>query len=214
MTARSSTDTSLLGADADAQSTPSRILECAARLFATQGVSATSMRAIAEEAGVTKPTLYYHFGSKASLINRLVNIGGESIAEELGEDETILAMPIGEALRQILSLEFKFADAHPSIMMLHARMHTMPDGEWDEEMLAESRERHESRLTELFQRAVERGELRSVRLENLVTTFIGMVAFNVFDRVKCRSHCQAPREAARAIVDIFLNGACANKDRC
>lgn len=45
----------------------SAIARAAARLFAERGFDATSVREIAEAAGVTKPTLYYHFGSKQGL---------------------------------------------------------------------------------------------------------------------------------------------------
>ena len=43
------------------------IARAAARLFAERGYDATSVREIVEAAGVTKPTLYYHFGSKQGL---------------------------------------------------------------------------------------------------------------------------------------------------
>lgn len=46
---------------------PRLIAREAARLFAEQGYDATPVRAIAQAAGVTKPTLYYHFGSKEGL---------------------------------------------------------------------------------------------------------------------------------------------------
>ena len=46
----------------------------AARLFATRGFDATPVRAIAEAAGVTKPTLYYHFGSKQGLARALLTV--------------------------------------------------------------------------------------------------------------------------------------------
>ena len=45
----------------------------AAKLFAARGYDATSVREIAEAAGVTKPTLYYHFGSKEGLAQALLN---------------------------------------------------------------------------------------------------------------------------------------------
>ena len=44
-----------------------QIARAAARLFAAQGYDATPVRAICEAAGVTKPTLYYHFGNKEGL---------------------------------------------------------------------------------------------------------------------------------------------------
>ena len=46
----------------------------AARLFATRGYDATPVRAIVEAAGITKPTLYYHFGSKEGLAQALLTV--------------------------------------------------------------------------------------------------------------------------------------------
>jgi TetR/AcrR family transcriptional regulator len=48
------------------------ISRVAARLFAERGYDATSVREIVEAAGVTKPTLYYHFGSKQGLAEALL----------------------------------------------------------------------------------------------------------------------------------------------
>lgn len=48
--------------------TRGRILESAARLFERDGIRGTTVDAIAERAGVTKRTFYYHFRSKDDLI--------------------------------------------------------------------------------------------------------------------------------------------------
>lgn len=48
--------------------TRDRILQAAAKLFQQDGIRAVSVDAIAEKAGVTKRTLYYHFRSKDDLI--------------------------------------------------------------------------------------------------------------------------------------------------
>ncbi len=45
-----------------------RVLDAANRLFYGEGIRAVSVDAIAEKAGVTKKTLYYHFKSKDDLI--------------------------------------------------------------------------------------------------------------------------------------------------
>ncbi|MFJ9407706.1 TetR family transcriptional regulator [Streptomyces sp. NPDC101393] len=45
-----------------------RILAAAARLFATQGITATGMEQVAEEAPVSKRTLYAHFRTKNDLV--------------------------------------------------------------------------------------------------------------------------------------------------
>lgn len=48
--------------------TRERILQAAAKLFHNDGIRVISVDAIAEKAGVTKRTLYYHFRSKDDLI--------------------------------------------------------------------------------------------------------------------------------------------------
>src|ERR1700685_2046360 len=52
---------------ADAARNRQRILASAEKLFARDGVAATSMDAIAREAGVGKGTLFRRFGDRASL---------------------------------------------------------------------------------------------------------------------------------------------------
>ncbi|WP_417769749.1 TetR/AcrR family transcriptional regulator [Stappia sp.] len=45
-----------------------RIVDAANRLFYREGIRAVSVDAVADEAGVTKKTLYYHFRSKDDLV--------------------------------------------------------------------------------------------------------------------------------------------------
>lgn len=49
-------------------STPDRIIAAASKLFYSEGIRGVSVDAVAEKAGVTKRTLYYHFRSKDDLI--------------------------------------------------------------------------------------------------------------------------------------------------
>jgi len=51
-----------------AQSAKERILTAANKLFYAEGIRAVSLDAIAEKAGITKKTVYYHFKSKDDLI--------------------------------------------------------------------------------------------------------------------------------------------------
>lgn len=48
--------------------TRDRIIAAATRLFYGEGIRAVSVDAVAEKAGITKKTLYYHFRSKDELI--------------------------------------------------------------------------------------------------------------------------------------------------
>ena len=54
--------------------TRNRILEAAFRLFFRQGFSRVSMDAIADLAGVTKRTVYYHFDSKDDIVAAVMEV--------------------------------------------------------------------------------------------------------------------------------------------
>ncbi len=49
-----------------------RLLQVATDLFVAKGYASTSVREIVEAAGVTKPTLYYHFESKEGIFLALM----------------------------------------------------------------------------------------------------------------------------------------------
>lgn len=53
--------------------TRQRILEVAGQLFAERGYAATSVRDIAAELGLANPSLYYHFKSKAEILDELLD---------------------------------------------------------------------------------------------------------------------------------------------
>lgn len=71
--------------------TKGKIIEAAARLVLTSGVSSFTLDAVAKEAGVSKGGLLYHFPSKEHLllamVNALVEVTEERIAEVQKEDE-------------------------------------------------------------------------------------------------------------------------------
>jgi len=51
-----------------------RIIDTALELFAKKGYDAVSTLEIATAAGITKPTMYYYFGSKEGLLTEILNI--------------------------------------------------------------------------------------------------------------------------------------------
>ncbi len=70
-----------------AEATRQRLIASARRLFAAKGYAATSIDAIAREAGVAAPTFYAVFGSKAALLLALLNaMENEAEMPRLGAD--------------------------------------------------------------------------------------------------------------------------------
>jgi AcrR family transcriptional regulator len=66
-----------------AEKTRQRVIEAATRLFVQYGYATTTMRAIADEAGVSVPTVELLFGTKAQLLHVVIDV---AIA---GDDEPV-----------------------------------------------------------------------------------------------------------------------------
>ena len=66
-----------------AEKTRKRVIEAATRLFVQQGYATTTMRAIADEAGVSVPTVELLFGTKAQLLHVVIDV---AVA---GDDEPV-----------------------------------------------------------------------------------------------------------------------------
>ncbi len=88
------------------------IARVAARLFATQGYDATSVREIVEGAGVAKPTLYYYFRSKEGLAKALVSVPLADLVEQLRLVVTSEDDPI-RCLEQVFEAQFAFCRDDP-----------------------------------------------------------------------------------------------------
>jgi TetR/AcrR family acrAB operon transcriptional repressor len=56
----------------EAQETRNRILDAAEQVFQRQGVSRTSLAYVADEAGVTRGAIYWHFKNKADLYDAMI----------------------------------------------------------------------------------------------------------------------------------------------
>ncbi|MEU8245597.1 helix-turn-helix domain-containing protein [Nonomuraea sp. NPDC048916] len=87
------------------EDTRTRIQEIALRLFTEQGYEATSLREIAEELGVTKAALYYHFKTKDDIVAGLVDLRVAEIEELLAWFRAQPRTP--EARRQLV---LRYAD--------------------------------------------------------------------------------------------------------
>jgi AcrR family transcriptional regulator len=71
------------------------IVEATMRLLATRGIQGTSLDAVAEEVGVSKSSVLWHFGSKEELLLRVAEHVFEDV--ERGPVKAILALPTLEA---------------------------------------------------------------------------------------------------------------------
>jgi AcrR family transcriptional regulator len=77
--------------------TRERIKEVALELFTEHGYEQTSLREVAEQLGVTKAALYYHFKSKEEIVQSFVDDRAKQMDELI---EWVKAQPPGEETRR------------------------------------------------------------------------------------------------------------------
>ncbi|PRX97706.1 TetR/AcrR family transcriptional regulator [Allonocardiopsis opalescens] len=82
------------------ESTRERILAAACELFAAHTYRAATMREIAERLGITKPSLYYHFSSKAEILESLIGTPIDELARAV--DAAAAERDPAEAKRRVL----------------------------------------------------------------------------------------------------------------
>lgn len=106
-----------------------RLLDVATRLFSFRGYDGVGTQEIVEAAGVTKPTLYYHFAHKAGLLDAICRRAYEELNRRFdGCMEYDGDLPL--TLERTVDAFLKFATAAPDEMrLLIALMQAPPAGE-------------------------------------------------------------------------------------
>jgi len=100
-----------------------RIQRGAARLYALHGYQGTTIRAIAAAAGVTKPLVLYHFGSKELLFASLLRDCMQSCRTRF---ESATGATASEHLRAVLQAQFARAREAPEVVAFAHEVMTMP----------------------------------------------------------------------------------------
>ncbi len=194
--------------EAEGRPTPDLIAERAAELFSKKGFAGTSIREIAEAAGVTKPTLYYHFGSKEGLVRHIILDVMSDFARIL-IDDTDKPRTLREILLTLAHAHFAFARARPATVALICRLNHQPPGEaWASDL----RRLEEEGLVVMrahFTAAAERGEIAHRDPELLSLSFLGSLMSHTIYRLRQPGGFgpAGERSIATDIVDLFLEGA-------
>lgn len=116
------------GRSARRHDTKAAILDAAGELFATRGVSATSMEDIAEHAGIAKGSLYYNFTSKSGLVAALL----ERSVDRLGAaiDAATGGQAGRDARRAVVAALLAEIEAQPHAARLMAAEVFRTDRDW------------------------------------------------------------------------------------
>lgn len=87
------------------------IMEKALELFCARGYDAVGVQEIAEQSGITKPTLYYYFGSKQGLMETILEENSR-ILEEMLEKAVEEPGDVPQVLYRVARAYFDFAGSH------------------------------------------------------------------------------------------------------
>lgn len=187
------------------------ILDAAQRLFAEKGLQGAPIEAIAAASGVSKVTVYAHFGDKTAILEAIVKRETDRLSHELSADTGgegrledrlvrfglalvgLLGEPCHQALDRTLSLE-----AHRNTDVARRFFDAGPG-------------RVRQLLASLLSEAMARGELPDsdslLAAEDLMSLWLG---FGMMQRrfVECRKASPTEAEAAvRRAVQLFLRAS-------
>jgi len=184
---------------AKSDATRGRILEAALQLFRDRGFGATTMREIAESAGVATGAAYYYFDSKDAIVLAFYDQAQQDMTARL---EELLAgsRNLVERLRGILQVKLDYFE--PSRRFLGAlSVHTDPNHPLSP-FSAQTREIRENDMR-FFERAVDSSHVRvpddlRTYLPRLLWMYqMGMIFFWIYDR-------SAGQKKTQALIDKSL----------
>lgn len=131
----------------------------AARLFARQGVSATSVREIAQEVGMLSGSLYHHFASKDEIVQEILL---SYLDELLHRYEEVVAADLAPAtaFEQLVRVSLTTIRDHPYATEIYqndgAYLQRLPRGE----DIAEAGQRVPATWLSVIRAGVEAGDFR------------------------------------------------------
>lgn len=144
---------------AQAEATRRQILEAARELFVSKGYVATSIRAIARQAGVAEPTVYATFGSKRALLTALFEeMDMRAGMAELLADVRAAAGDPKKEIAAIVAFDRRLFERAADMINVVGQL--PPNDPEFGELTREGRDRGRAGRTPLVQAWVETGRLR------------------------------------------------------
>ncbi|OQX96221.1 hypothetical protein B6I21_01575 [candidate division KSB1 bacterium 4572_119] len=181
------------------------IFRVAAKLFAEKGYNGVSMREISEMSKVSKPTIYYYFGSKEGVFKELVNFGlhyGSAQAKQIAA----LDIPVKQRLVKIIQSRFRISFEHPDFskffLMVFVTSENLP-------FLDEFKKQaniHRQLLVDLIQEGVDSGEFGAGANPQLASEIIGAVMGHFIGKQLKIKKKFLTSDLAEEIVELLFKG--------
>ncbi len=180
------------------------LLNAAARLFASQGYSATGVQEIADVAGMNKAMLYYYFGSKERIYDLLIaeGIGGLQHAVVQASQP---GLPIAERLRAFLTAYLSLVVERPWVAHIIYR-EVMGYGERARQTVTDHFSESIRQIAQLLADAHSDGALRQVDPTLSAYTLLGMATIFISSFFLTGRPIEV-NSSVELIVDLFFHGA-------
>lgn len=181
-----------------------RLLSSALELFITKGYAATSVREIVAAAGVSKPALYYYFGSKEGIYLELMN-GALATFEALVAEVTAVPGTVQDRVMRFCIGLYDGSLSNIAIVRLIYSIYFGPPQGAPTFPIEQFFDRMLEILGTLVREGVTSGELRPVDQRD--TTWAIVACLNiVLEEQICHSPPRVDREGLGRMIALLFNG--------
>ena len=188
-----------------------RILTAATALFASRGFDATSVRNIAEKAGLSVPGMFHYFSSKEEILYEIMTIFMDNVYKKIMEIYNADIDPI-EKLSEICKfyVEQYAGHKHQLTILISERKSLIP--EHRQRCINKERD-YVKALKNLFKELTKRNLLKPMDNSILAFIFFGMVHWTYRWYNPEAKRGIRPNQLGRILNEVFLRGILAQKMR-
>ena len=196
--------------EAEAGEVRERLLSGATGLFASKGYAAATVRETVERAGVTKPVLYYYFGSKEGIYLALMREPFGKFAALV--EEAVLES--GSAKDRLFGLCLRaydiFVENIDAARVMYSIYYGPPQGAPFVDFDA-YHHRFQEAVLQVLREGIRGGEFRRVNLDDAMWAVIG--ALNVAMEVElCHPKQSLGRDGVRRVLELVLEGIATDRN--
>ncbi|MER6324874.1 TetR/AcrR family transcriptional regulator [Streptomyces coelicoflavus] len=180
------------------------ILATAAQVFADQGYNATTVRRIADAAGMLAGSLYYHFDSKESMLDEILT----AFLDELWAGyDTVLAAGLGprETIEALVTESFRQIDRHGPAVAIYQKESRHLSAQPRFGYLADSQVKFENAWLRTLERGVAEQVFRGDLDVRLVYRFVRDTVWVAASWYR-PGGTHSPEEIARQYLSMVLEG--------
>ena len=191
----------------DANESRQAVLESAIEAFASKGYAGTSVQDILSVTGLSKPTLYYYFQSKAGLFQAILNFAYDE-SFRLIQERSDEAGKCRDKLIEIAAALFEFTSKHRDLMRLVLGTAFAAPGELPSDAIhPQKRLRFFDLVKAIVADGQASGELdQRFDCEELAHGVLGAITHQVRTSL-IRPEAPLNRKRAQGIVTLFFEGA-------